>query len=154
MQEIEFLEQNKTGDKNNNSFINKNLIFWKLIFSLSFILIGMILLIDSSAHLYGIYIGLFSSWVSLLVYYFFEKLTKKAYSPNTRVMLSWFIFIVIRWVILLLVIFLIVFLVNLPNITEEKRLKLLLEPINVILVILSYQTFTLGVIFSPLTKIY
>ncbi len=153
MQEIEFLEQNKTSNKNEDSFINKNLIFWKLIFSLSFILIGMILLVDSPAHLYGIYIGLFSSWVSLLMYHWSEKFVDKIVTPKSRVIYSWFMFIVIRWIVFLVAILLVIFLVNKPNL-DGDRLKLLIEPINVFLIALAYQSLTLAIIFTPLTKIY
>lgn len=151
MREIEFLELSNFSKK---KFFQEwiNFIYAHTFIAFFLISIGLLFIPLSISILYGILIGLFSTWIGIVIFttglFFLNKLK----SPKKRMWSIFFLFVTIRSLVFLTLFFVILLIVNDLNVNDSEEIKSFLKPINLFAFILSYQclmyTFVLGSFFK------
>lgn len=115
------------------------------IISFILILIGLLMLPLSTSHLYGILIGLFITWISILTYIFLSFVAfKKIKSPKSKIWISFGLFVSIRWGIFLLTFLMLLFFIN----KSSDEIILFFNPIDMLLLLFSYQALAYSFIFG------
>ncbi len=156
MRGIVSLERNSLFKVISNSEHTKDwikYIYVNTFISIFFIILGLCLLPLSNSHLYGIMIGLFANWFSIILFIITNYFLLKIFSsPKGRIWLTYFTFVLYRTIFFLVIFFVPLLITNDVLNNNGMGVKLLLEPINIILVVLSYQTLTYTFILGSFLK--
>lgn len=151
----------ESSEQNKVSFFRKkstaywyNYILANSIVSIFFIIVGLILLFNSASHLYGIMIGLIGNWLSIgaiiLLVYMSDKILKPKGALN--IWITYFFFAFIRTLFFLVILLIPLILLNDALIENENGVKLIIEPVNIIFIMICYQTLMMSFVLGNFIK--
>ncbi len=151
MLEIVFLEQN------NLSYFQQEYAYWrpflfvKLFLTLILLIVGLIVLfLKTPEPLIGFLAGLGGSWLSIILYVFFNFLIVKFINnPKRRISLGYLVFFMCRFLIFIFLLVIFILLIKTP----KKGVEYYLEPINIVYVILSYEMLPVTMLIGNFIKI-
>lgn len=141
----------------NNYSLQKEYAFWrpflfiKLLVTLIFLVTGLVILIlKTPIPLVAFLAGLSGSWLSVILYIFFNFLIMKfVKSPKRRISLGYLAFFLCRFLIFISLMVIFILLIKTP----EKGVKYYLEPISIVYVILSYELLPITMFIGNFIKI-